>query len=81
MSNMNFLIADVTYFVSGTMITFSPGGATKIKFKQFSEFGSRTNTPISKDRHEYYLPVSFLLVYLVCMTLVCKLLQNEVSNL
>ena len=40
---MNFMIADVTYFVSGTMITFSQRGATKIKSEQFSEFGSRTN--------------------------------------
>ena len=39
MSNMNFLIADVT---SDTKITFSQGGATKIKSKQFSWFGSRT---------------------------------------
>ena len=41
-SSMNFLIADVIYLVSCTMITFSQGGAAKIKSKQFSEFGSRT---------------------------------------
>ena len=41
-SNMNFLIADVIWFVSGTMITFSQGGAAKNKSKQFSEFGFRT---------------------------------------
>ena len=41
-SNMNFLIADDIQSVSGTMITFSQGGAAKIKSKQFSEFGSRT---------------------------------------
>ena len=40
MSNMNFLIAGVIYFVSGT---FSKGGAAKIKSKQFSEFGSLSN--------------------------------------
>ena len=40
---MNFLIADVIQFVSGTMTTFSQGDAAKIKSKQFSEFGSRTN--------------------------------------
>ena len=45
MSNINFLIADVTYFVSGTMITFPQGGATKIKSEQFSEFGSQTIKP------------------------------------
>ena len=39
---INFLIADVIKFVPGTMITFSQGGAAKIKSKQFSEFGSRT---------------------------------------
>ena len=39
---MNFLTADVIWFVSGTAITFSQGGAAKIKSKQFSEFGSRT---------------------------------------
>ena len=38
MSNMNFLIPDVIYFVSGTMITFSKGDAAKMKSKQFSEF-------------------------------------------
>ena len=38
MSNMNFLIADVIQFVSGTVITFS----AKIKSEQFSEFDSRT---------------------------------------
>ena len=43
-SNMNFLIVDVIQFVSGTMITFSQGGAAKIKSKQLSEIGSRTNS-------------------------------------
>ena len=42
MSNMNFLIADVIQFSSNTKITFSQRGVTKIKSKQFSEFGSRT---------------------------------------
>ena len=42
-SNINFLIADVIQFVSGTIITFSKGGAAKIKSEQFSEFGSRTD--------------------------------------
>ena len=37
MSNMNFLIADVIYFVSSTKITFSQRDATKIK--------SKLNTP------------------------------------
>ena len=40
---MNFLIADV---ISGTVITFSQGSAAKIKSKQLSEFGSRTNSEI-----------------------------------
>ena len=39
---MNILIADMIWFVSGTMITFSQGGAAKIESKQFSEFGSQT---------------------------------------
>ena len=43
MFNMTFLIADVIYLVSGTIITFSQGDATKIKCKQFSIFGSQTN--------------------------------------
>ena len=42
-SNMNFRIANVILFVSGTTITFSQGGAAKVKSKQFSEFGSQTN--------------------------------------
>ena len=42
-SNVNFLIADVTYFVSGTMITFSQGRAIKIKSEHFSEFRSQTS--------------------------------------
>ena len=50
MSNMNFLIADVILFVSGTMTTFSQGDGTKIKPKQFSEFGSRT---IKWPKHFY----------------------------
>ena len=41
---MNILIADVTYYLSRTIITFSPGDVTKIKSKQFSEFGSWANT-------------------------------------
>ena len=36
MSNMNFLIGDVIQFVSGTIITFSQGDASRIKSKQFS---------------------------------------------
>ena len=40
-SNMNFLIANVIYFVSSTMITFSQGGAAKLKSKQFSELAPR----------------------------------------
>ena len=36
--NMNFLIADVIWFVSGTMVTFSQGGAAKVKSKQFSDW-------------------------------------------
>ena len=40
---MNFLIADVIWFVSGTMIAFSQWGAAKIKSKKFSEFGSRAD--------------------------------------
>ena len=42
MSNMNFLIADVRKFVSGTVITFSQGGAAKIKSEELLEFGSQT---------------------------------------
>ena len=37
MSNMNFLIAKLIYFLSDTKITFSKGAETKIKSKQFSE--------------------------------------------
>ena len=42
MFNMNFLIAYVIQFSSDTRITLSQGNATKIKFKQFSEFDSKT---------------------------------------
>ena len=42
MPNLNSVIAAVIQFVSGTMITFSQGDATKIKTKRFSDFGSRT---------------------------------------
>ena len=52
MSNMNFLIADVIQFVSGTMITFSQRGVTKIKSKQFSEFDSRTIKAFSTCREK-----------------------------
>ena len=38
-------MADVILFVSGKMITFSQGGEAKIKFKQFSKFGSQTKKP------------------------------------
>ena len=41
MSNMNFMIGDVIELSSDTKIAFSQGGATKIKSKQFLEFGSR----------------------------------------
>ena len=44
MSNMNFLIVYVIQFVFGIMITFSQGDATKIKSKQFSEFGYQTGS-------------------------------------
>ena len=59
MSNMNFLIADVIY------ITFSQGGGTKVKSKEFSEFGSRTirtewiqkKTKFSESiRHKTFIP-------------------------
>ena len=50
-SNMNFLIADVIQFVSGTVITFSQGGAAKIKSKQFSKFGSRTIIKVRGNIH------------------------------
>ena len=39
MSNMTFLIADVIQFLSDTNITFTQRRATKIRSKQFSEFG------------------------------------------
>ena len=42
MSNINFLIADVILFLSDAKITFSQKDATKIKSKQFSDFGSQT---------------------------------------
>ena len=40
MSNMNALIAIVMQFMSGTMITLSQRDVTKIRSKQFSEFGT-----------------------------------------
>ena len=43
MSNMNFLIADVMWILSDTKISYSQEDATKIRFKQFSEFGSQTD--------------------------------------
>ena len=42
MPSMNYLIADVIQFVSGTMTSFSRGDATKIKSMNFAEFGSQT---------------------------------------
>ena len=39
---MNFLIADVIQFSSNTKIIFSHRNVTKLKAKQFSDFGSRT---------------------------------------
>ena len=36
----NFLITNVIQFVSDTMIAFSQEDGTKIRSKQFSEFGS-----------------------------------------
>ena len=42
---MNFLIVGVIYFVCGTIIPYSEGGAIKIQSKQFSEFGSWTIRP------------------------------------
>ena len=44
MSNVSFLTEDLIQFVSGTMTTFSQGDGTKINSKQFSEFGSQTDT-------------------------------------
>ena len=41
---MSFLIEDLIQFVSGTITNFSQGEGTKIKSKQFSKFGSQTNT-------------------------------------
>ena len=41
MSNMSIFIAVVLQCVSGTMTTISQEDETKIKSKQFSEFGSR----------------------------------------
>ena len=43
-SNINFLIADVTSFVFDTVITFSQGDLTKIKSEQFSEIVREPNT-------------------------------------
>ena len=51
MSNMSFLIEDLIQFVYGTMTTFSQGDGTKIESKQFSEFGSQTDT----ITHGFYL--------------------------
>ena len=46
---MNFLMAmaNVIFFAfGGTLITFSKDGGANIKSKQFSEFGSWTNSVI-----------------------------------
>ena len=48
---MNFLIAEVIKFVSGTMITFSQRGAVKMECKQFSVFGSRTDIRETKAKN------------------------------
>ena len=42
MSNINFLIADVIWFASGTVVTCSQAGEAKTKSKQFSEVSSQT---------------------------------------
>ena len=49
MFNMNFLIADVILFLSKANITFSQRDATKIKSKQFPEFGSQTTSTLSQN--------------------------------
>ena len=50
-----FLIADVKKFVSGKMITFSQGGAAKIKSKQFQSLApglKRNNAQCKEMLHE-----------------------------
>ena len=49
MSSMNFLIADVILFLSNTKINFLLRDATKIKSKQFSEFGSQTKSTLAQS--------------------------------
>ena len=56
MVNMNFLMQDVIQLMSGKLTTFSRGGGTKIKSKQFSEFGSRTIFPDSNCLPKINLP-------------------------
>ena len=46
MFNMNFLIGDVILFLSDSKIIFSQRDATKIKYNQFSEFGSQTTSTL-----------------------------------
>ena len=51
---MNFLIADVMQFVSGTVITFSQGSAARIK-SNLSSFQSWAPGLISGASHEVQL--------------------------
>ena len=51
MSNVSFLTEDLIQFVSDTMTTSLQGDGTKINSKQFSEFGSQTDT----IAHGFYL--------------------------
>ena len=76
MSNVNFLILDVIYCVSGTMITsLSQEDAIKVKCKQFSEFCCGT-----KSLEKHHLLEKFEDV--INKALFCKkrLLQKAVNE-
>ena len=64
MSNINFLIADVIQFVSGTITTFSQGNGTKTQSKQLLEFGSQTKAGfpvIAENTRRQFLQLKFSL--------------------
>ena len=51
-----------------------------ISLKSCQQAYSNNNTNL-KGKRSVFFPVSFQVIHLVCMFLVCKLPQNDISNL
>ena len=56
---MILFVSGMIYFVSGTMIIFSQGGAAKTKSRQFSEFGFRTTVHCIKVQMKCFFIAEF----------------------